>query len=133
MTGEPVLTVPLEEGSSPFLLGDGIQIWSMRVTKRVASPRVSSSICQADNNHNKTFIQTDKIRNVDKPRDLQKTLDPTPGKLWGKERHEPARPHCCPHRIPTAGRATFSLGTGSAFSLPAPRCARYSCLGGGPY
>lgn len=50
-----------------------------------------------DSNHSKTLFQTARLRNVDKPRDLQKTLDPTPGKLWGKERHEPPHPHHCPH------------------------------------
>lgn len=48
--------------------------------------------------HSKLLFQTARFRNVDKPRDLQKTLDPTPGKLWGKERHEPPHPHHCPHQ-----------------------------------
>lgn len=35
-----------------------------------------------------------------------------------------------PSAVPTIGWTTLSLGTGCAFSPPAPRCARDSCLGG---
>lgn len=94
----------------------------MKVTTRVVAPLVPSAMSPQYcwvwlwQPSQKTPFSNWKSQNEAKPRDLQKTLGPTQGKPQGKERHEPARPPCCPHHW----QDKFSLGMGSASSLPSP-------------
>lgn len=129
-TNDPVLS---GRRIKPFFLkGICCQIWSMRAATRVVSPMgpsaTSPQYCWVWlwQRSQQSPASNWKGQSEVKPRDLQKTLAPTRDKLQGKERHEPARPPHYPHHW----QGKFSLGTGSASSLPAPRGVSCSCQGG---